>query len=287
MLEVLVRMLLLVLKHLFLGICLQLVKRVKLADILDELVVELRQLLLLDLMELDLEGGVLALELLGIFLREGNVDFKLLARIVADHLLLKARDELVGAERQVVILALAALEGDAVDKALEIDHSHIAVLCSTILHTDVTGVALAHLPDFLVDLFVLDLDIRFLGLQAFIFAELHLRLHSNLHLDDGTVLAHFLYFRIIGLVNRFQAGFLHSLPDRLRVDDLDGVLIKDLRAIDALNEGAGSLALAEAVHGNILFLLEIRFVDSVVKRCGINRYFQFAYTGLFQLGRCF
>ena len=83
MLKIFIRMLLLMIEHLLFGIRLQLIERVELTDILDKLIIQLRQLFLLDLMKLNLKGGVLSLELLGIFFREGNVDVKLFASTVA------------------------------------------------------------------------------------------------------------------------------------------------------------------------------------------------------------
>lgn len=77
---------------------LQLVESVVLADVLGKVVVQLGQLLVLDLMQLDLEGGVLAGQLLSlVLLGELDVDVELLAGLVADDLLLEAGDEGAGA----------------------------------------------------------------------------------------------------------------------------------------------------------------------------------------------
>lgn len=87
----------------------QLLQRVELAGVLGQIVVKLRQLLLLDLVQLALEGGGLPGQVLGvIILREGDLDLKFLVRRLAFDLLLKARDKLMGAEGQGVVLRLAA-----------------------------------------------------------------------------------------------------------------------------------------------------------------------------------
>ena len=104
----------------------------------------------------------------------------------------------MGTERQVVIFTLTAFKSDAVHKAFKINHSQIAILRGTILHADVTRIALAHLLDFLIDFFIFHLNGRFLRLQAFIFAQLHFRLHGNLYLNQSAVLTHLLHFRFIG-----------------------------------------------------------------------------------------
>ena len=83
----------------FLDVLLQVRQGVKLADILCKLVVQSRQLLLLNCVYLYLEDNRLTLEVLCmVIFREGDVQLELVASLVADNLLLKARDELAGAE---------------------------------------------------------------------------------------------------------------------------------------------------------------------------------------------
>ena len=95
-------------------------------------------------MQLDLEGSVLAGQLAGVvFLGEFNVDVELVARLMADDLLLKAGDEGAAAERQRVVLRLAALERGAVDKALKVDVGNVAVLGRAITGQH-AGVAVLH-----------------------------------------------------------------------------------------------------------------------------------------------
>ena len=102
-----------------------------LGNILDEIVVDLGQLFLLDLMELDLELSVLALEVLRlIVLGELYIDGEFLIGAVTDDLLLKAGDKVAGAQLEVVVLRLAAFESLAVAEALKIDDDGVAVLGS-------------------------------------------------------------------------------------------------------------------------------------------------------------
>ena len=83
-------------------------------------------------MQLDLEGGVLAGQLLSlVLLGELDVDVELLAGLVADDLLLEAGDEGAGAQHQRVVLSLAALESNTVNEALKVDVNGVAVLGST------------------------------------------------------------------------------------------------------------------------------------------------------------
>ena len=126
---------------------LQLIEGVVLADVLGEVVVQLRQLLVLNFVQLDLEGGVLAGQFLSlVFLGELDVDVELVASLVADNLLLEAGDEGAAAQDQSVVLSLAALESLAVDKALEVDGGGVAVLSLAVTGQQ-TAVAVLHALD--------------------------------------------------------------------------------------------------------------------------------------------
>ena len=126
---------------------LQLVQGVVLADVLGEIVIQFGQLLVLDLVQLDLEGGILASQLLSlVLLGELDVDVKLLAGSVANDLLLEAGDEGTAAQHQRVVLSLAAVESNAIDKALEVDIHSVTVLGSALTGQQ-TAVAVLHALD--------------------------------------------------------------------------------------------------------------------------------------------
>ena len=140
-------------------------------------------------MELDLEDGVLALEVLSlILLGELDVDIEFVAGVVADDLLLKAGDEVAGAELEVIFLRLAALERFAVAEALEVDDDGVAVLSGTILDGDHTAVALTNAVDLLVDHLVGDLGGELLDLDAVIVLDLDLGLNNNGRLEGEAFL---------------------------------------------------------------------------------------------------
>ena len=63
-----------------------------------------------------------------VLLGEGDRDAALLPGLGADQLVLEALDEAVAAELQMVVLAGHARQRLAVDRALEIDHQHVALL---------------------------------------------------------------------------------------------------------------------------------------------------------------
>ena len=131
---------------------LQLVQGVVLADVLGEIVIQFGQLLVLDLVQLDLEGGVLASQLLSlVLLGELDVDVELLAGSVANDLLLEAGDEGTAAQHQRVVLSLAAVESNAIDKALEVDIHSVTVLGSALTGQQ-TAVAVLHALDLSVNI---------------------------------------------------------------------------------------------------------------------------------------
>ena len=60
--------------------------------------------------------------------RERHFHIALLAGLGADQLILEAGNELARAQREIEILALAAVEFHAVDAADEIDHDDVVLL---------------------------------------------------------------------------------------------------------------------------------------------------------------
>ena len=77
---------------------LQLVQGVVLADVLCKVVIQSGQLLVLDFMQLDLEGCILASQLgSAVFLGELDVDVELFASGMANNLILETGDEGAGA----------------------------------------------------------------------------------------------------------------------------------------------------------------------------------------------
>ena len=98
-------------------------------------------------MQLDLEGGILAGQLLGLILGgELHLNVELVAGLVADDLILKAGDEGAGTEHQRIVLRLAAFKGHAVHEALKVDVSGVTVL-GLALTGQQTAVAVLHALD--------------------------------------------------------------------------------------------------------------------------------------------
>ena len=162
----------------------QLLERLELGGVGGEVVVELRQDFLPHLLDLDFEDGVFAgqFRFARVLLGEGHFDVDLVARGGADQLVLEVVDQLVGAERQQVVVGLAALEGLAVDEALEVDQHRVGLFGGALDRLEprepLADAVDLGVDDLLVGLFLLAAD-----LEPFVLTELGLRPHPDLELE--------------------------------------------------------------------------------------------------------
>ena len=161
----------------------QLLEGVELGGVGGELVVELGQDFLPHLFHLDREDRVFAGQVLGlVVLGEGDLDLDLVAGLGAGQLLLEALDQRARAELQQVVLGLAALEGAAVERALEVDQQRVA-LGGRALDRLEPGEALADPLDLGVDDLVGDLVLFAADLEPLVLAELGRRPHPDLEFE--------------------------------------------------------------------------------------------------------
>ena len=162
------------------------------------------------------------------------------------------------------MLSLAALESNAIDEALEVDISDVAVLSST-LTGQLTGVALLHTLQLCIDGLIGNSMDRLLNGQTGIVADLDFGLDGDLN-GQGSALV--LVGRINGdlrTADRLHASFLDSCLVSLGEQLVDGIIGKDISAVHLLDQSAGSLALAEA--GNSVLLA---FLLKDVGNCGLQ-----------------
>ena len=127
---------------------------VHIADLLGEIAVQGGQLTHADVVQLDLEHDRLAGQFLGVVtLREGHMDLKLVAGLVAQDAVLEAGDHAAAAQLYRLVLCGAALEGHAVQQTLKVHVHHVALhgrsLVRHQLGSSVTA-ALQHRVDFLI-----------------------------------------------------------------------------------------------------------------------------------------
>ena len=212
-------------------------------------------------MDLDLEDDGLTGQLLGVIVsRERDVDVLLLTGTHAGDLLLKAGDEGVGTELQLVVLALATRKGLAVLKALEVDHGGVPLLCRAVDRGD-AGNVLGHAVQLGLDLGLLDLDLGLLDLEILIFAKLSNGIQIRHDRQrDGAVVGdvHLGNARAAdGTDVLRQDGILVDIREHI----LDSVLKEDMLAIGSLDDHTRSMTLAEAGDHDILAVLQIGAVQ--------------------------
>ena len=175
------------------------------------------------------------------------------------------------------MLSLAALECDAVHKALEVDISDIAILSSA-LTGQLTGVALLHTLQLSVHSLVGNsMDSLFHG-QTVVAANLDLGLHGDLN-GQGSALC--LAGRIhadLRTTHGLHASFLSGSLESLREQLVDGVVGKDVCAVHLLDQSLGSLALAEALHRVLLALFFENIGNSLLEGLCVDGELQFCHA---------
>ena len=242
-------------------------------DVLGQLVVHFRKLGLLDALDGDFEGGLLAGQRLNVVLGEGDDDIALVAGLHANDLLLEAGHERVGAELKVIILGRAAVKLLAIDEAGEVDRDMVAHL-RLALNIEQAGVALLDIVHLFVDLALVKRFVVLRDLEALVLAELHFRIHADLKgVDQLFVLGDFLVDQA-RRADALKAAVGTACLERILRQRLDGVGVEHFLAVHTLDDGARGLALAEAGHVEMVLILFIYFVDRIVKDIGRDLHFK-------------
>ena len=230
----------------------QLVQRVVAAGLDREVVVQLRQALLLDLLHLHGERGVLARELLGrVVVREGELDGALLARGRARELLLEAGDQPAGAELHDLPAALAALEGRPVDRP-DVVHDHEVAVARLAFDGLERRERLADALELGLDLLVVDLRLAASHLDALVVAELRRRHHADLdrERERGALLRQVVEIHL-RVAHRLDAGVGERLLVPARQPAADGLVEHRLAAHLPQHDLRRHLAAAEAGHAHL------------------------------------
>ena len=214
-----------------------------------------------------MEDGGLAGQFLGLVgIGEGDVQVLFFADGHADHLILKTGDEGAAADDQGLVFGGAALKGDAVHGAGIVQVDGVAVLHGAVRHV-LHGGGFVHVAlDALVNVLRGDLVQILDGLEALVFAQLHVRLHIH---QDGEfqVLAdaHLVHLVDLGTVHHGQVVFFHRLLIHVRENDVQSVFIKNAVPVHLFDDLAGSVALAEAGHLDAAAHFEICLLHGGVK----------------------
>ena len=220
-------------------------------------------------MHLHLEHGVRAGQLIGVVLREGHVDFLILAGLDAHKLILKAGDEGAGAEVQAVIGAFSAAEGFAVLIAVEVDDDGVAGPGGTV-HLHDAAVALADGLDLKIDVLFRDLSRGLVGRQTLVLAQGRHGIQGGFKGDRQRLVLADLVIRDGGIAHGALAAGIDAGTVRLQRQGIDGLVMEHVLAVHTLDHRAGRLASAEAGDGDALLVAQIRLVDRRLERRGVD-----------------
>ena len=223
-------------------------KSIKAGNFYCKIIVELRELLENDGVELNLEYSFLACKLCCMILGgEGYVNVELFASVMTYNTLFKAGNELTGTESKLVSAVLTAVKCNAVNKAFVVDNCDVTHCCCTVGNFGLTSISASYGLDLAVNLFVGYGSENCLNLDACIICQLDLGLnghncgHNNFVFDRNDI--------------KFRAGndsLAGSVDDLfpVSVDKLvDSILKEDAGTVHLFDYRAGSLAASEA--GNV------------------------------------
>ena len=194
---------------------------------------------------------------------EGDVDVLLLAGAHADYLLLKAGNEGMRAQLQVIVLALAAVEGNAVQGAQEVDVGGVAVLGGAV-HGLGSSHILSHPVQFRLDLSLGDFRLGLLHFQVLVLAQSDLRVQlGGQGQGHGLALVVDLHIGQAGTADGLQVLLaLHGEVIDLGEDLFQAIFIENMSAVHGLDHLPGRLALPEAGQGDVLPGLHVSLVDA-------------------------
>ena len=261
------------------------------AEALGELIVDLGLAGRGDRLHGHVELGILTGELLGLVIgREGHLDQTAVADLGTDELVLEAGNEGVGAEFQIDVLTLAALELGAVDAADEIDGDAVAGLRLGALLARLEGAAvLGHPLQGLVDLLVGGLQHELLDRHVGEIGELEARQHLELHLEgevalgiEGT-LDDVLLLVLRELDLRLEGEAQALVSDDLLVSLVDGVLQNvghHRLAVDLAQMRHRHLAGAEALDLDLALDVRELGVEAILKLVGGEEHLKLALQPL-------
>lgn len=209
-----------------------------------------------DLVDLDVERGVLARQLRRVGGGEGHMDISLLACTGAGHLLLKAGDEIAAAQQQGIALTLAALEGHTVHEASKSSTTSSPMAarsgCSSVMWARAYSSSAAWCPPRTAPPGVH-------GAEALVLAQLYLGVQVDESGKGEAIRANVLH-RQGGGAGDGDVLLSDGIHQRLGIRLVDGLLIQEIAAVDGLDlltggfalHGAQGLDAVVAVHQRVL-----------------------------------
>lgn len=183
---------------------------------------------------------------------------------LALHGVVDAVEQLAGADGVGDVLGDAVLEDLAVDLGLEVQGDDVTVLGGA-LDRGGGGEALAQLLHGLVDVLVGDLDGVDLDLDAGVVRDLEGRADVDLGGEGQQLVVLQLLDVDLGLAQGVQLGLVDRVGVELGKRVVDGLLQDRTAAEPLVDDPGGDLALAEALHRDLLVDLLVRRVEAVLE----------------------
>ena len=208
-----------------------------------------------------MENHRLASQFSMVILGEGDVDILLFTHIHADNLLLKAGNELTGTQLQVKVSALAAVEGNAIVKALKVNVGGVAHFSSTLNILSGSNV-LSHPIQLSLNLSIGNGNLSLLHFQALILAQSDLRVDLGGQGQGNHTVVTDLHIGQVGTTNGLELLLGNGKVINFGEDLLQAIFIEDVGAIHSLDHLPGSFALTEAGDLDILASLHVSLVDT-------------------------
>ena len=220
-------------------------------------------------MDLYLKSGLLAVQLFhSVLLREGDHDILGVSGLTANQLILKAGDKGAGTQLQIMVFRLAAIKGLLPKEAFEINGNGIALLRLTI-HIHQPGGTLDVGLQLLVDILFGYLLYTLGSGKSLVVAQSDFRTNCHSGLERKALFAGIQQFHF-GIGNGVQSLLLHRLVEQLRVDLVNGILIKDFCTVHSLDHLPGGFTLTEAGEHDSAALLSVGLLNSSLKVGGAH-----------------
>ena len=200
-----------------------------------------------------------------VLFRERYVDINVLTDLSANQLILKARDEAVGTDGQIVVLTFATVECNAVNETFKVQFDHIAVFYSTVIYVYCTGVFLLLFLKLSLDFLICYSKISFLNLYTFVLAQSNFRFHSYCCCKDKRFASFNLYNVDLRIGYDLQLALLSCIAVGHRHYVVSSLFIEYTNTIHFFDHLARCFTFSEARKGDFSFFFQVCSLDSFFK----------------------
>ena len=226
-----------------------------------------------------MEYGVFALQFFRVvFVGEPNLQVLFLSGHHTDHLLFKAGNKLMAADRQGLPAGCAAGKCDTVHGAGVIQVYRVPFLHCAVFHVDGPAGLLLVLGNPGIHHGIRQLlQVRF-DLQALVVAQGHVGADKHFQVELQVLAAADFIQIDLGLAHRLQVVFVNSRTVRVREKQFKRVIKENALSIQPFDNLPGSLSLPESGHVDPLAQLQESLQQRFVKPLGRNGERQFRFV---------